>query len=254
MWSRPISANTSSRSAARRRATSSRRPFTCAPATSPTSSAAAMAISPPGAICPRPRRWSGKRAACCARSFSGADVGITGANFLVAETGSAIVVTNEGNADLTMSLPKVHIVLASIDKVVPTLNDALAAAAPLGALGDGAGVHRLHDAGHGAAPRRRRRRSRGLPRRHRRQRPRGLVALEAAAGAALHPLRRLHEPLPGLLRHRRPRLRLGVSRPHRRGAGAGPGGHARRPGIWPRPPPSAAAARRCAPSRSRSFR
>lgn len=56
--------------------------------------------------------------------FLAADVGITGANFLIAETGSAIVVTNEGNADLTMSLPRVHIVLASIDKVVPTLNDA----------------------------------------------------------------------------------------------------------------------------------
>jgi L-lactate utilization protein LutB len=53
--------------------------------------------------------------------FLAAEVGITGANFLVASTGSAIVVTNEGNADLTMSLPKVHIVLASIDKVVPTL-------------------------------------------------------------------------------------------------------------------------------------
>lgn len=55
-----------------------------------------------------------------------ADVGITGANFLVAATGSAIVVTNEGNADLTMSLPKVHIVLTSIEKVVPTLVDAFA--------------------------------------------------------------------------------------------------------------------------------
>ena len=56
--------------------------------------------------------------------FHAAEVGITGANFLVAATGSAIVVTNEGNADLTMSLPKMHIVLASIDKVVPTLADA----------------------------------------------------------------------------------------------------------------------------------
>ena len=56
--------------------------------------------------------------------FLAADVGITGANFLVAETGSAIVVTNEGNGDLTLSLPKVHIVVATIDKVIPTLNDA----------------------------------------------------------------------------------------------------------------------------------
>ncbi len=53
-----------------------------------------------------------------------ADVGITGANFLVAETGSSIIVTNEGNGDLTQILPRVHIVLASIEKIVPTLNDA----------------------------------------------------------------------------------------------------------------------------------
>jgi len=56
--------------------------------------------------------------------FLGADVGITGANLLVAKAGSAIVVTNEGNADLTMTLPRVHIVLTSIEKVVPTLDDA----------------------------------------------------------------------------------------------------------------------------------
>jgi L-lactate dehydrogenase complex protein LldF len=53
-----------------------------------------------------------------------ADVGITGANFLVAETGTSIIVTNEGNGDLTQCLPKVHIVIASLEKVVPTLEDA----------------------------------------------------------------------------------------------------------------------------------
>ena len=53
-----------------------------------------------------------------------ADVGITGANFLIAETGSSIIVTNEGNGDLTQILPKVHIVIASIEKIVPTLEDA----------------------------------------------------------------------------------------------------------------------------------
>ena len=52
-----------------------------------------------------------------------ADIGITGANFLVAETGSSIIVTNEGNGDLTQTLPKAHIVLASIEKLVPTLED-----------------------------------------------------------------------------------------------------------------------------------
>ena len=49
-----------------------------------------------------------------------ADVGITGANFLIAETGSSVIVTN----DLTQILPKVHIVVASLEKVVPTLEDA----------------------------------------------------------------------------------------------------------------------------------
>jgi L-lactate dehydrogenase complex protein LldF len=53
-----------------------------------------------------------------------ADVGITGANFLVAETGTSIIVTNEGNGDLTQILPRVHIVMASIEKIVPTLEDA----------------------------------------------------------------------------------------------------------------------------------
>ena len=55
--------------------------------------------------------------------FLAADVGITGANFLIAETGTSIIVTNEGNGDLTQTLPKAHIVLASIEKLVPTLED-----------------------------------------------------------------------------------------------------------------------------------
>ncbi|MGO9545975.1 MAG: LutB/LldF family L-lactate oxidation iron-sulfur protein [Rhodomicrobium sp.] len=56
--------------------------------------------------------------------FIAADVGITGANFLIAETGSSVIVTNEGNGDLTQLLPRTHIVIASIEKVVPTLEDA----------------------------------------------------------------------------------------------------------------------------------
>jgi L-lactate dehydrogenase complex protein LldF len=55
--------------------------------------------------------------------FLGADVGITGANFLIAETGGAVIVTNEGNADLTASLPDHHIVITGIEKVVGTLED-----------------------------------------------------------------------------------------------------------------------------------
>ncbi len=53
-----------------------------------------------------------------------ADVGITGGNFLIAETGSSLIVTNEGNGDLTQTLARVHIVTAGIERVVPTLDDA----------------------------------------------------------------------------------------------------------------------------------
>jgi L-lactate dehydrogenase complex protein LldF len=57
--------------------------------------------------------------------FVNADVGITGANLLIAETGTSVIVTNEGNGDLTATLPRVHIVIASIEKVAPTLEDAM---------------------------------------------------------------------------------------------------------------------------------
>jgi L-lactate dehydrogenase complex protein LldF len=56
--------------------------------------------------------------------FLAADVGITGANLLIAETGSSVIVTNEGNGDLVSTLPRMHIVIASIEKIVPTLEDA----------------------------------------------------------------------------------------------------------------------------------
>lgn len=56
--------------------------------------------------------------------FLSADIGITGANLLIAETGTAMLVTNEGNGDLTASLPKTHIITTSFDRVVPTWDDA----------------------------------------------------------------------------------------------------------------------------------
>lgn len=54
-----------------------------------------------------------------------ADMGITGANFAIAETGSIGLVTNEGNARLVTTLPRVHVALMGIDKLLPTLHDAL---------------------------------------------------------------------------------------------------------------------------------
>lgn len=56
-------------------------------------------------------------------NFTKADVGVTGANFLVADKGAICLTENEGNAMMTFSFPKVHIVIAGIEKVVPTMND-----------------------------------------------------------------------------------------------------------------------------------
>jgi L-lactate dehydrogenase complex protein LldF len=71
-----------------------------------------------------PRTLVDEARAMLRQRYLDADVGITGANFLIAETGSTVIVTNEGNGDLTQTLPKVHIVTASLEKVVPTLEDA----------------------------------------------------------------------------------------------------------------------------------
>jgi L-lactate dehydrogenase complex protein LldF len=56
--------------------------------------------------------------------FLDADMGITGANFLVAETGSSMIVTNEGNGRMTTTMPKVHVAIAGIEKIIPTMEDA----------------------------------------------------------------------------------------------------------------------------------
>jgi L-lactate dehydrogenase complex protein LldF len=56
-------------------------------------------------------------------AFLSADMGISGANFLIAETGSALIVTNEGNGRLVTTLPRVHVAITGIEKVVPTLED-----------------------------------------------------------------------------------------------------------------------------------
>jgi L-lactate dehydrogenase complex protein LldF len=57
--------------------------------------------------------------------FLAGDIGISGANALIVETGGIMLVTNEGNAELVTSLPPVHVVLAGVEKLVPTLDDAM---------------------------------------------------------------------------------------------------------------------------------
>jgi L-lactate dehydrogenase complex protein LldF len=55
--------------------------------------------------------------------FLAADAGITGVNFAIAETGGFVVCTNEGNADLGVSLPKLHIACMGIEKIIPRIAD-----------------------------------------------------------------------------------------------------------------------------------
>ena len=55
--------------------------------------------------------------------FLSADLGVSGGNFLVAETGSVAIVTNEGNGRMVTTLPRVHVAITGIEKVIPTLED-----------------------------------------------------------------------------------------------------------------------------------
>src|SRR5262249_10921629 len=70
---------------------------------------------------PRTLALSGRRV--LREKFRAADLGITGANFAVAETGTVVLVTNEGNGRLTTTCPRVHVALMGMEKVIPRLAD-----------------------------------------------------------------------------------------------------------------------------------
>ena len=145
--------------------------------------------------------------------FLSADMGITGANFVVAETGSTLIVTNEGNGRMVTTLPRVHVAITGIEKVVPTLEDVATLLRLLPRARHRADDHQLRLDHDRPARGRRPRRPRAIPRRS--SSTAGAAKLlggEHAGDAALHPLRRVHEPLPGVPERRRPRLRLGLSR------------------------------------------
>jgi L-lactate dehydrogenase complex protein LldF len=55
--------------------------------------------------------------------FLSAELGVSGGNFLIAETGSGVIVTNEGNGRMVTTLPRVHVCITGIEKVIPTLED-----------------------------------------------------------------------------------------------------------------------------------
>ena len=55
--------------------------------------------------------------------FFNADMGITGANFLISDSGSTVIVTNEGNGRMTNTLPKVHVAVTSIEKCISNFEE-----------------------------------------------------------------------------------------------------------------------------------
>ena len=55
--------------------------------------------------------------------FAEAEIGISGVNFGVAETGTILILENEGNARLTTSIPKTHIAVMGIEKIIPKFTD-----------------------------------------------------------------------------------------------------------------------------------
>ncbi len=57
------------------------------------------------------------------QKFLEADMGITGANFAVAETGTVVLVTNEGNGRMVTSLPRIHVAVMGMEKVIPSMTD-----------------------------------------------------------------------------------------------------------------------------------
>ena len=79
------------------------------------------------------------------RKFLDADVGISGANFLIAETGAIVTVTNEGNSELTCTPPKVHIVTAGIEKIVPGMDHASVSSQAFVARRHWGRDHAIHD-------------------------------------------------------------------------------------------------------------
>ena len=153
--------------------------------------------------------------------FHAADMGISGANFLIAETGSLAIVTNEGNGRLVNTLPRVHVALAGLDKLIPTLDDALTAlqVLPRNATGQRLTSYVTFIDGATANP----------PHRAARQRPRRTRARSALlADLPLRAVRRVRERVPRVpprgrtphgtrLRGRdRPRAHLPLPRPRRR--------------------------------------
>ena len=142
--SRPTSASTSSSSPTRSRRTSSRPPSTRPRGRSPSSSRAELGR--PLRRRPRGADRGGARR-LLREKFLQADMGITGANFAVAETGTVVLVTNEGNGRMVTSLPRIHVARHGHGEGHPVHDRPHGLPRHPGPERDGAEALVLHDAG-----------------------------------------------------------------------------------------------------------
>ncbi len=167
--------------------------------------------------------------------FMRAEIGLSGVNFAVAETGTLCLVENEGNGRMCTTVPEVHIAITGIEKVVEKLEHVPPLFGLLTRSATGQATTTYFNLisgprkpGEKGRQKRRTRRPEGSPSGAARQRPHaGLRRRADARDAAMHPLRRVHEPLPGIYAHRRPRLRHHLPRPDRRNRFAAPDGSRR---------------------------
>ncbi len=139
------------------------------------------------------------------QKFHEADLGITGVNFAVAETGTVVLVTNEGNGRLTTTCPRVHVAIMGMEKVIPRFADLPVFLKLLarGATGQTLSVYTTILSG------KRRRRtgwSGRVPPGNPRQWALEGFGLAISRKLAMYPLRRLPQCLSGLSPHWRPRL------------------------------------------------
>ena len=142
--------------------------------------------------------------------FLNAEAGMTGANFAIAETGSFVVCTNEGNADLSANVPKLHIASIGIEKIIPKIEHLAVFIRMLSRSALGSPITQYTS--HFRAPRPGTELHIVLVDNGRSQRlgHEGLLVF-----AQVHPLRRVHEHLPGLPPQRRPELRSDLLRSDR---------------------------------------
>ena len=156
---------------------------------------------------PRPRRYLRER-------FLRVPVGLSGANFAIAESGSLCVVESEGNGRMCVTLPKVLISLVGIEKIIPTFGDLEVFLQLLARSATGERMNPYNSIWTGITP------GDGPQEFHVVLLDNGRTGMldeaEIAAHARLHSLRRLPQHLSGLSPNGRPRLRLDLRRADRR--------------------------------------